>query len=172
MGWKEKGTFPEGDKYVVVAAPHTSTWDFIIGRLYYFSIGKHVKFMIKGTYFFFPLGIILRALGGIPVFLNSKTPLAQQIINEFDKHDKFLLTIAPEGTRSKVNRWRKGFYYMAKGAKVPIVLGYIDFGNKTVGNEGIYYPTDDMDFDFKEIQKFYRDKKARHPEKFYLAEDL
>ncbi len=168
LGWKAEGIFPEGKKYVVVAAPHTSTWDFIIGRLYYASIGRHVSFMIKGTYFFFPLGVLLRALGAIPVHKNLKVKLTDQMIEEFAKRDELLLTIAPEGTRSLTKRWRKGFYSMAIGANVPIVLGYLNFETKTVGAGGIFNPTGDWDVDIKEIRSFYKDKVARHPEKFHI----
>lgn len=166
IGWRAVGTFPEGKKFVVIAAPHTSSWDFIIGRLYYFSLGKSVRFMIKGTYFFFPLGNLLRALGAIPVHKNLKTNLTDQIIEEFAKRDELLITIAPEGTRSLTKRWRKGFYSMAVGANVPIVLGFLNFKDKTVGAGGVFYPTGDWDADIKEIRSFYKDKVARHPELF------
>lgn len=166
IGWKVEGEFPEGKKYVVVAAPHTSSWDFIIGRLYYASIGRNVRFMIKGTYFYFPLGLILKALGAIPVYKGLKVPLAEQMIAEFNKRDELLLTIAPEGTRSLTKRWRKGFYAIAKGANVPVVLGYLDFGTKTAGVGKVYTLTDDEDADIVEIRRFYNDKKARYPEKF------
>ncbi|RLD39187.1 MAG: acyltransferase [Bacteroidetes bacterium] len=169
IGWKVDGNFPEGKKYVVVAAPHTSTWDFIIGRLYYSSIGRSVKFMIKGSYFFFPLGVLLRVLGAIPVHKNLKVKLTDQVIEEFKKRDELLLTIAPEGTRSLTKRWRKGFYSMAMGANVPIVLGYINFESKTVGAGEVFYPTGNWDSDIKVIMSFYKDKVARHPEKFYLS---
>ena len=169
IGWKTSGTFPEGKKYVVVAAPHTSSWDFIIGRLYYASIGRSVRFMIKGTYFFFPLGLTLRALGAIPVHKNLKVKLTDQMIEEFAKRNELLLTIAPEGTRSLTKRWRKGFYSMAIGANVPIVLGFLNFKEKTVGVGDVFHPSGDWDSDIKEIRSFYKDKVARHPEKFDLG---
>jgi 1-acyl-sn-glycerol-3-phosphate acyltransferase len=168
IGWKIAGDFPEGKKYVIIAAPHTSSWDFIIGRLYYSSIGLNVRFMIKGTYFFFPLGVILRSLGAIPVHKNLKVKLTDQMIAEFAKRDELLLNIAPEGTRSLTKRWRKGFYSMALGANVPIVLGFLNFETKTVGAGGVFHPTGDWDADIKEIRRFYKDKVARHPEKFSM----
>ncbi len=166
LGWKEVGSFPEGKKFVIVAAPHTSSWDFIIGHLYYNSIGKRVSYMIKGAYFFFPLGLILKALGAIPVYKNNRIGLGDQMIQEFAKHNEFLLTIAPEGTRKKVNRWKKGFYYIAQGAQVPIVLGTLNFENKTIGASGVFYPTGNMDADIKEIRSYYKKNMARHPELF------
>ncbi len=166
LGWKTIGTFPDGKKYVVTAAPHTSTLDFIYGRLYYFSIGKKVKFMVKGAYFFFPLGLILKALGGIPVYPNKRVSLVDQMLAQFNQRDSFLLTIAPEGTRKKVKNWKKGFLYIAQKAKVPIVVGSLDFKNKTVGVEGVFYPSADMDADLVEIKRYYKNKTGRHPERF------
>ena len=166
IGWKAVGDFPEGNKYVVIAAPHTSFLDFPIGRLYYSSLGKKVHFMVKGSYFFFPLGLILRSLGAIPVYKNNKISLADQMVEEFNTRDQFLLTIAPEGTRKKVKRWKKGFYYIAKKAEVPIVLGFLDFKNKEVGVGGLYHITDNENADIVNIMDFYKDKAGRHPELF------
>lgn len=170
IGWKEVGTFPEGKKFVVVAAPHTSWWDFILGHLYYSSIGRKVSFMVKGKYFFFPLTIVLRWLGAIPVYTNSKISLPQQMIAEFKKRDEFLLNISPEATRKLTKRWKKGFLFIANGANVPIVLGYLDFEKKTFGTGGLYYPCDDMDADLIQIKRFYKDKIPKHPELFSSEE--
>lgn len=165
-GWKEKGAFPEGNKFVVVAAPHTTAWDFIWGRLYYNSIGKSVKFMIKDKHMKFPFGPILKSLGAITVFSNTNSNYTQQMIAEFSKRDQFLLTITPEGTRQRVKRWRRGFYYIAKGAQVPIVLGYLDYEKKTLGTMAVFYPTDEVEADMKRIQAYYKNVKGKHPELF------
>ena len=165
-GWKEGGAFPEGKKFVVVAAPHTTAWDFIWGRLYYNARGKSVKFMVKEKHVNFPFKTILKSLGAITVYDNSKSSYTQQMIDEFNNRDSFLLTITPEGTRQKVKRWKRGFYYMAKGADVPIVLGYLDYGKRTLGTGGLFYPTDDVEADMKTIKSFYKDIKGKHPENF------
>lgn len=165
-GWKEDGAFPEGKKFVVVAAPHTTAWDFIWGRLHYNSLGKSVKFMIKEKHLKFPFGVILKKLGAVPVYSNSKISLTEQMINEFNKREEFLLTITPEGTRKKVIRWKRGFYYIAKGANMPIALGYLDYEKKTMGVRKLFYPTDDVEADMKEILSFYKDIKGKYPECF------
>jgi 1-acyl-sn-glycerol-3-phosphate acyltransferase len=152
-GWKEVGNFPDGAKFVVVAAPHTSMWDFVWGRLYYNSIRKSVKFMIKEKYFFFPLGFWIKLLGAIPVKMDKRVGLVKQMVEEFEKKDTFLLTITPEATRRKVKKWKKGFYFIARDAKVPIVLGYIDYKRRELGVKSIIYPSDDEKGGFRKNQK-------------------
>lgn len=166
FGWKQVGTFPEGKKFVVVAAPHTSSWDFVIGRLYYWSLGKSVSFMIKEKHFYFPMNIILPPLGAIKVKTAKATGLVKQMVKEFEIRDEFLLTITPEATRKKVNRWKRGFYYIAKEAEVGIVLGFIDYQKKTMGVGEALFPSNDEEADFEKIRKFYENVSARHPEKY------
>ncbi|MBN2236809.1 MAG: 1-acyl-sn-glycerol-3-phosphate acyltransferase [Bacteroidales bacterium] len=166
IGWKEDGKFPDGDKFVVVAAPHTSMFDFILGKLHYNSLGKSVKFMIKEKYFFFPAGVILKMLGAIPVYASSKSSMTEQMIKEFEKRDQFLLTITPEATRKRVKRWKRGFYYIAKGANVPIVLGYLDYHNKTLGVKKVFETTEDIEADMIAIKSIYKSQMARHPKQY------
>jgi len=166
FGWKEIGKFPEGDKYVVLVVPHTSMYDFVWGRLYYYSIKKPVKFMIKEKYFFFPLGILLKALGAIPVILNRKTGMVEQMVNEFKKRDRLLLTITPEATRNRVKRWRKGFYHIAQQADVPILLAYVDYKKKELGATKKFVLSGDEEKDKEYIRKFYETVTAKHPEKY------
>lgn len=165
-GWKEVGKFPEGKKFIVVAAPHTSMWDFIWGRLYYNMINKSVKFMIKEKYFFFPMGIWIKSLGAIPVKMGKRVGLVNQMVHEFEKRDEFLLTITPEATRKRVNRWKKGFYHIAVGANVPIVLGYLDYKRREFGVKTTITPSGDEKADLEKIRKVYFDVGAKHPEKF------
>lgn len=165
-GWKEVGNFPDGKKFVVVAAPHTSMWDFVWGRLYYNTINKSVKFMIKEKYFFFPLGIWIKTLGAIPVKMDRRVGLVKQMVDEFRKRDEFFLTITPEATRKRVARWKKGFYHIAIGADVPIVLGYIDYKRKELGVKMTIKPTGDEKADLEKIRLAYSDVVAKHPENF------
>jgi len=165
-GWRQVGAFPEGKKFVVVAAPHTSMWDFVWGRLYYNEIGKSVKFMIKEKYFFFPLGVWIRALGAIPVKMDKRVGLVKQMVDEFGKRDEFLLTITPEATRKKVKRWKKGFYHIAVGAGVPIVLGYIDYKRKELGVKTTIIPSGNEEADLEKIKLAYYDVGGKHPEKY------
>jgi len=166
FGWKIEGVFPEGKKFVVIAAPHTSSWDFVLGRLYYNSIGKSVRFMINEKFFFFPLGIWFKALGGIPVKAGRRVGLVKQMVGEFREREEFLLTITPEGTRKRVKKWMRGFYFIAKDANVPIVLGFIDFKEKALGTKTTIYLTDDVDADIERIRKIYQNVSASHPDKF------
>ena len=166
FGWKKSGVFPEGEKFVVLAAPHTSLWDFVWGRLYYANIHKSVKFMIKEKYFFFPLGILLRYLGAIPVIMNKKTGMVNQMIDKFNTEDEFYLTITPEATRKSVRRWKKGFYHIALEAKVPVAMGFLDFKKRELGFLGTYHLTGDYKKDMAYFHSKYANIIAKHPEKY------
>ena len=166
FGWKKVGAFPEGEKFVVLAAPHTSLWDFVLGQLYYSNIRKPVKFMIKEKYFFFPLGIFFRYLGAIPVIMNKKTGMVNQMIDKFNTEDEFYLTIAPEATRKRVKRWKKGFYHIALEANVPVAMGFIDFGKRELGIFGAYHLTGDYKKDMAYFHSKYANITAKYPEKY------
>jgi 1-acyl-sn-glycerol-3-phosphate acyltransferase len=165
-GWKVEGEFPEGKKFVVIAAPHTSMWDFVWGRLYYNTIKKSVKFMIKEKYFFFPLGIWIKSLGAIPVKNGRGVGLVKQMVQEFKTRNEFLLTITPEATRKRVKRWKKGFYHIAVEAQVSIVLGFIDYKKKTLGIKASITPSGDEEADLEKIRQIYADVTAKHSEKY------
>lgn len=170
LGWKIEGIIPEGEKKaVIIAAPHTSMWDFIYGRLPYFVMHIKPKILIKKEMFFWPLGGLLKALGGIPINRQKSGNTVEEIARLFDKHDSLYVIITPEGTRSLVKQWKRGFYYIAEKAHVPIALGFLDYKKKTGGIGKIIQPTGNFEKDFKIIEKFYQDKTARHPEKFNLS---
>jgi 1-acyl-sn-glycerol-3-phosphate acyltransferase len=166
FGWKVVGEFPEGEKYVVLAAPHTSGWDFVWGRLYYNTIHKSVKFMINEKFFFFPLNIWIRSLGAIPVKQGRKSNLVDQMVKEFQERDGFLLTITPEGTRSRVKRWKRGFYHIAMQANVSIVMGFIDYEKKELGVSKAIKPTGNIKEDMEILSKFYENITAKFPENY------
>jgi 1-acyl-sn-glycerol-3-phosphate acyltransferase len=166
LGWKQVGDLPELKKYIVIAAPHTSNWDYVIGRLFYLSRGVDSKIMIKKELFYFPLGNLLSALGGIPVDRNGKTDIVDQMIRQFKQQDNFILTITPEGTRQKVTEWKTGFHRIATGARVPVLQGFFDYEKKLVGTGQLMYMSDDLESDMLKIKKFYKDKVPKHPEKF------
>jgi 1-acyl-sn-glycerol-3-phosphate acyltransferase len=170
IGWKVLSGVPDGvKKAVVVMAPHTSNWDFVIGRLAFASLGVRIYLMIKKEAFFFPVGPILRALGGIPVDRRHSQNTVKTIGQHFEEKEKFYLIITPEGTRKRVERWKKGFYFIAQNAQVPILPGYLDYRKKEGGIGPMIIPTGDFEKDFAQIQDFYRGKHARHPEKFNLS---
>lgn len=166
LGWTINVKKPNYKKYIAIMAPHTSNWDFIIGKLVYNVLGIKTSFLIKKEMFFFPLNIILRFLGGIPVNRGKNANLVENIIKIFNEKDEFVLTITPEGTRKKVTRWKRGFYFIAQKANVPIFLGYIDYKEKKVGDWGIFIPQDNIEKDMKIIKNYYKNVNAKHPENF------
>jgi 1-acyl-sn-glycerol-3-phosphate acyltransferase len=157
------------DKAVVVMAPHTSMRDFWIGRLAYWYLGMKVKFIIKKELFFFPLGIFIKAMGGIPVNRQNSGNLKDQIVEIFSEKEHLVLTITPEGTRKLNYNWKRGFYYIAVKANVPILLGYVDYKKKTGGIGKLVTPSGNYEEDLGIIQDFYMDITARFPENFNLS---
>jgi len=168
LGWKAVVTVEEPPKSVICVAPHTSNWDFIIGKLYYWSLGRKSSFLMKKSWFFFPAGILLRSMGGIAVDRSKRTSVTEQMAEEFNKHESFHLAITPEGTRKLISKWKMGFYHIAVQAKVPIQLAYIDYAKKEMGISGILYPSDDEEADLVIIQAFYKTVNPKHPEKFFI----
>ncbi|MCD4746577.1 MAG: 1-acyl-sn-glycerol-3-phosphate acyltransferase [Bacteroidales bacterium] len=169
-GWKIKGSIPHDiKKCVIIEAPHTSNCDFIIGRFAFFLLKLNVKFLIKKEIFIFPLGYIIKAFGGIPVDRKKNTNIINYISGLFNQHDSLYIVITPEGTRKRNPKWKKGFYYIAQRANLPIALGFIDYAKKEGGIGKIIKPSGDFEKDFKIIQEFYKDKTAKHPEKFNLT---
>lgn len=168
-GWKVDISVPPVDKCVICVAPHTSNWDFILGLFAYHSIGRKANFLMKDFWFFFPLGYIIRALGGIPVHRSKGgTSLTQTVISDFNKATQLHLAVTPEGTRSRTEKWKTGFLYIAYGANVPIMLGVIDYSRRLVAINRIYYPEGNIDTDMKNIREFYAGFKqaAKFPDKF------
>lgn len=168
LGWKIDKKVNLPPKCVICVAPHTSNWDLILGEIIYTAMGEKANFLIKKSWFVFPFNIIFNALGGIPVDRSKKTSLTEQMAEEFGKRDKFQLAITPEGTRKKAEDWKKGFYYIALAANVPIVIVILDYSTKTVTFDSIFHPTGDAENDIKEIKSHYKNAKGRHPEKFTI----
>ena len=170
LGWTIQADLPDLKKYVVIAAPHTSNWDFPLGVL----VGKAVKldphWVGKHTIFRWPYGWFFRWIGGTPVHRDSGKNYIQQMTDLFERSDRLVLALAPEGTRSKTDHWKTGFHYIARAANVPIVLGYLDFGNKQVGMGGTFYPSEDIEADFARIREFYKDRRGKNPENASLIQ--
>ncbi len=168
LGWKVSITIPNYPKCIVCVAPHTSNWDFILGELAYTSIGRKAGFLMKDTWFFWPLGYFFRAIGGIavPRRHKGKRPLTEVVAEMFNESDRLTIAITPEGTRSRTSDWHTGFLRIAKAANVPIVLGVLDFATKNIMIEHTFEPTGDVDTDMRRIKEFYRPYKGKHPDKF------
>ena len=167
FGWKLIKDFPQDiKKYLVIAAPHTSWMDFPIAILSRMTLGTMVNFIGKGSLFKGPFGFLFRLLGGTPVDRSQNNNLVDSIVQLFNSKEEFRLGLSPEGTRKKVAKWKTGFYYIAKGANVPIVMATLDFGNKQIKISKAYTLTEDMDTDFKHFHAFFSDVKGKNPEQF------
>lgn len=166
FGWKIGTVIEDIPKCVICVAPHTSNWDFLIGKLGYTALGRNANFLIKKDWFFFPLNYWFNWIGGVPVDRSKRTSVTEQMVEQFKKREKFQLAITPEGTRKKVNDWKKGFYYIALSANVPIVMIYMDYKKKEVGYKGVFHVTGNVEEDIIAIRKNYRDVSACYPENF------
>ena len=166
VGWHVVVSVPDYPKCIICVAPHTSNWDFILGKLAYMSVGRKAGFLMKETWFFFPLGMIFRAIGGIPVPRKRGSSLVESIINKFNNTDRMALAITPEGTRSKVSQWRSGFLHIARAANVPILLGKFDFKEKYIYVTDEFTISGDVERDMQRIKDYYKDANACYPEKF------
>jgi 1-acyl-sn-glycerol-3-phosphate acyltransferase len=168
FGWKITGQYPdEVKKFILIVVPHTSNWDFPLGIIVRGALKKDIKFLGKSSLFKPPFGWFFRALGGYPVDRSKSTNLVDAVVDIFNEKEEFVVTIAPEGTRSKVDRLRTGFYYIALGAKIPILLVTFDFEHKEVRIIELFYPTGDKEKDFDHIHQAFKGIKGRHPEKSF-----
>ena len=170
LGWKTVVTVPFHEKCVICAAPHTSNWDLLIGKLFYGSLGRDASFMMKKEWFFFPLNLVFKAMGGIPVNRGKKNSLIDQMARRFAESKQFNLAITPEGTRKANSEWKKGFYYIALQARVPIMLFGIDYPSKTITCTRSLVPTGDIEKDMREIKLYFKQFRGRHPENFSVGE--
>jgi len=167
MGWKLVGEFPKVDKCVFIVVPHTSYADFFLGILIRAVWQEEINFIGKESLFKPPLGWYLRWVGGAPIVRNKNSDTVAAIAAIFKTKDKFRLALSPEGTRKKVDEWKTGFYYIAKSAKVPIVMVAFDFGRKRVKMSEPHFTTDDKDADFALYKAFFKGVVGKIPEKSY-----
>jgi 1-acyl-sn-glycerol-3-phosphate acyltransferase len=174
MGWKTLTPPVPEPKCIILGVPHTSVWDFVISFLYYKSFGSTAYIMIKKEFFRGPLGPILKSMGGIPVDRKHPSTITRQVIDAFNNTEHLHLAIAPEGTRDRVEKWKTGFYTIAKAANVPVYLGFFDWGKKEVSRGIKFELSDDVNEDLKKIRQYYKDLgvKGKHPENFTTGSDL
>jgi len=166
FGWRFIGEPPEQKKYVVIIGPHTSNWDFVIFLLVKMTYQLKVVFIGKHTIFIWPFSLFLKKIGGIPVERSSKHNVVDAIAEEFSKRDEMVFALSPEGTRSYLDHWKSGFYFIARKARVPVQCAFLDAPTKTLGWGPIFNLSDDKDADLKRIESFYADKRGFKPEKF------
>lgn len=166
LGWKVNGKFPTDiKKYILIVAPHTSWVDFPIAILINYATGLRANYVGKASLFKPPFGFIFRALGGAPVDRSKSNNLVDSIVEIYNSKERFILGISPEGTRKKVETWKTGFYYIAKGAKVPILSVALDFEHKTlIIKDEKFIPTDDKEADIKHLRTFFKGIKGKIPE--------
>ena len=171
FGWKVRITVPDVPKCIICVAPHTSNWDFILGKLAYASVGRTAGFLMKSTWFFWPLGVFFRSIGGIPVERRKKGgSLTQYVIEKFKTSERLQLAITPEGTRSRQPNWHTGFLHIAVEAGVPVMLGVLDYGNKEVVVADEFIPTGDVERDLCFVKAYYKAVQAKYPNKFTVSE--
>lgn len=168
MGWKAVGITNYPQKCIICVAPHTSNWDLPTGWVISRSLGKHSNFLIKKDWFFFPMNLIFSAIGGIPVDRSKKTSMTKQLADEFQKRKSLQIAVTPEGTRQPNSEWKKGFYYIALAAEVPIVVAALDYKKKEADFKKVISPSGNIETDLAEIKSCYLGVTAKHPEKFLL----
>jgi len=166
-GWKLEGTIgPSVKKCIIIIAPHTSWYDFYLGVLVRKILDIHIDFVAKAELFKSPFGWYFRWVGGTSLDRTSNQNKVEAIAQIFKTREVFRLALSPEGTRKKTERWRTGFYYIAKIAQVPIIMVSFDYGTKTVKFSEPFYTTGNLEKDFPEIEGFYKDVMGKVPEKF------
>jgi len=164
-GWRVEGEVPDAQKMVVIAAPHTSNWDFLylLGAAY--SLRLSIFWLGKNSLFMPVVGHVLRFLGGIAVDRSRHTNLVTQLVERFDESDKLAIVIPPSGTRSQTNYWHSGFYQIAKGANICMVCGFLDYPRKVAGLGLAFIPTGDIPADMNILREFYAPIQGRYPDK-------
>ena len=166
LGWTKCVTVAHPNKFIICLAPHTSNWDFIIGQLYAQAEGFKINFLMKKEWFFWPLGVIFRSLGGIPVWRSKHTSMTDNLAETAKTKDSFKLCITPEGTRSPNTEWKKGFYFIALKAEIPILLYGVDYEKKKIVCTDSFTPSGNIDEDMPKIKSYFKDFKGKKPENF------
>ncbi|MCD7713861.1 MAG: 1-acyl-sn-glycerol-3-phosphate acyltransferase [Prevotella sp.] len=169
LGWTADVTVARPAKCIICYAPHTSNTDFIIGVLYMLAEGFRADFLMKKEWFFPPMGTLLRSLGGIPVARAESHHMTDRLAAEAAARSEFCLAITPEGTRSLNPDWKRGFYYIALKAGLPVLLYGADYEKKLIRCTKALTPTGDIDSDMREIANYFKDFKGKHPERFSVG---
>jgi len=164
-GWRIVGEVPDEPKILLVGAPHTSNWDYIFTMLTVFCLGADIHFVAKKSLFKFPLGGVMRFSGGIPLDREASAGFVDQMVDEFNARDSFVLAIMPEGTRARAEacQWRSGFYHIAQGAGAAIVLVIFDYVRKTMRLGPTFWPSGDYETDLDDIQSYFAGVQGKHP---------
>ena len=167
-GWTKEVSVSHPKKYIICLAPHTSNWDFVLGQLYSYADGVKINFLMKKEWFFFPLGALFRRLGGIPVNRQKKGSMTDALAETARQSEEFRLCVTPEGTRKSNPEWKKGFYYIALKAGLPILLYGVDYERKLIQCTKVVVPTGDIDREMAEIKEYFKNFRGKHPEQFAI----
>lgn len=170
MGWRLNVTEPHPQKCIICLAPHTSNWDFVLGQLYAKAEGMKTNFLMKKEWFFWPMGVLFRHMGGIPVWRSEHKSLTDVLADEAGKAGTFCLAITPEGTRSYNPDWKLGFYFIALKAGIPVLLYGVDYKRKLIQCTRTIVPNGNVEEQMAEIKHYYGNFMGRHPEKFTTGE--
>jgi 1-acyl-sn-glycerol-3-phosphate acyltransferase len=165
-GWEPEGERPRARRFVLIAAPHTSNWDLPYLLALSESFDLRVSWLGKKALFGPPLGPLMRALGGIPVQRDRRNNLVAQVADVFAAASELALVVPAEGTRSRTEHWKSGFYHIARTAKVPIVCGYLDYARRRGGFGPSFEPSGDVARDMDLVRAFYADKVGKYPDCF------
>ena len=165
FGWRRAGQVPDAPKFVMIAAPHTSNWDFPVGLAIILAFKAKMYWLGKEPIFRWPFGTFFKWLGGIPVSRSKSGDVVAQSVQAFNEQVRMMMVVAPEGTRKKANHWKTGFYYIAMGANVPLVMGFVDYVRKEGGFGPTLMPTGDIEADMEKIRAFYENITAKNPDK-------
>ena len=169
VGWRVVGAIPDIPKMLLIGAPPTSNWDFILTLATMFALGVRFSWMAKDSVFRWPIAGLMRWLGGVPVNRRSSQGYVEQVTEQFQQRKTFLLAITPEGTRQAVAKWRSGFYHMAQSAGVPILLVAFDFGAKAVRLGPLFIPSGDYTADLHLIQSYYAGIRGKFPQQAVVS---
>ena len=170
MGWRTDITVEHPDKYIICLAPHTSNWDFILGQLYMRAEGYRINFMMKKEWFWGPLGSFFKSIGGIPVWRSKKTSMTDNLAETAKNAESFHLCSTPEGTRSRNPDWKKGFYYIALKAQIPILLYGLDYEKRLIQCTRSIVPSGDVEKEMRDIKLYFKDFKGKKPDLFTIGE--
>lgn len=168
MGWIKNVTISHPQKYIICLAPHTSNWDFVLGKLYSSAEGMRINFLMKKEWFVWPLGYFFRSLGGIPVYRSKRTSMTDNLAREARESQSFRLCITPEGTRSANSDWKRGFLVIARKANLPILLYGIDYKRKLIQCTQVYHAGEDIEGDLATIKEYYKGFEGKRPHNFAL----
>ena len=163
-GWKVEGRIPSCNKVIIIAAPHTTNWDFVFLLGAAFQLGLSVKWLGKKSLFSFPFSWFMNRLGGVAVDRGNSSGMVDHVSEAILCASKISLVVPPSGTRGRTDYWKSGFYHIAKSANVPLICGYLDYEKKIAGRGPCFFVSNSVKDDMNKLRDFYKDKVGKYPE--------